>query len=244
MMKKMKKKKNWNKLVGTASNYLLIWLLIWKEMESTQLPLGWKERKQDDIKTELVGEVMIEGSIMYRLSSDRAGTNDIMDGRRAQVCLLVGKQRVCYVWKVNGKMRNRRTKMEHGNGSVRQNISIIHWNMGARMWERKIQEIEAVILQLNPDIFSISEANLKDELTGSERNIQGYRIYLPKSSVEHPISRIAVLVRDGLEVELVDKYMDDIVSAVWLKIGISGRKPVLLGNIYREHRYWNRTEAD
>ena len=80
---------------------------------------------------------------------------------------------------LSNKIRNRIIKMVNGNGSMCQNVTVLHWNLGSKLWQRKVIEIEAVTIQYSPDIFVISEANLLETLSESERKIPGYRIILP-----------------------------------------------------------------
>ena len=58
---------------------------------------------------------------------------------------------------------------------------------------------------------------------------------LPKTMTVHQIARIVMLVREGVQVNLQEQYMDSTVSAIWVKIG--GSKPMFLGVIYREHQH-------
>ena len=60
------------------------------------------------------------------------------------------------------KKLNKLTRIQNGNGlgTIRNHLLIAHWNMGAKYWKKKIEDIEAVTLQYRPDILIISEANL------------------------------------------------------------------------------------
>ena len=102
------------------------------------------------------------------------------------------------------KKLNKLTRILNGNinGIPRNIITVVHWNMGANFWQKKIEEIEAVILQYRPDIFIISESNLLVELKDYERDITGYTILLPLTTQLHMIARLVILVRDGLQVEV------------------------------------------
>ena len=91
--------------------------------------------------------------------------------------------------------------MENGNGSLRQHINSIHWNMGAKQWQKKRLEIKAVILQLSPDIFIITEDILKMDLKVEEKEIGGYTMLLPLSAEAHGLAIIVMLIREGVESE-------------------------------------------
>ena len=145
---------------------------------------------------------------------------------------------------MSSKARNKKIKSANGNGKLRQNISIIHWNMGSKAWQNKKTEIELVIMQQNPDIFIISEANLKNQLSENERGIPGFKLVLPKTAEARDMIRIVMLIREGIQYELLSDYMDTIVASIWIKIGAKGRKPLALAGIYREHRYLEQGPND
>ena len=142
-----------------------------------------------------------------------------------------------YRFFISNKIRNQNKKMENGNGQLRQHVNLIQWNMGAKQWQRKFLEIEAVILQFTPDIFIVTEANMKMSLDEHEKNIAGYSMILPLSADIHGLARMVMLVRDGVETKILKKYMDDKVAAVWIRIGAAGRKPMNICGMYREHRF-------
>ena len=48
---------------------------------------------------------------------------------------------------VSNKQRNKLQKMYNGNGHLGQNVTLVHWNMGAKVWDKKLLEIETMILQ-------------------------------------------------------------------------------------------------
>ena len=52
--------------------------------------------------------------------------------------------------------------------------------MGSRAWEKKVNEIEVVALQYEPDIIVITEANLKADLPVHERDIRDMICYYPE----------------------------------------------------------------
>ena len=49
--------------------------------------------------------------------------------------------------------------------------------------------------------------------------------------------RIVMLVRDGIDVKILNEYSDSSVAGIWVKLGARGRKPMVIGGIYREHRF-------
>ena len=65
----------------------------------------------------------------------------------------------------------------------------------------------------------------------------GYNIIHPKTIVSLGYSRIILLVREGVNVQLTEDLMDGIVSSIWIKVNKQGAKSLYLGGIYREHRH-------
>ena len=145
---------------------------------------------------------------------------------------------------MEGKDLNRKVKMENGNGQIRHNATVLQWNMGSKLWLKKKSEIENVLQQYRPEIFIITEANLKEELNEYERKIPGYDLLLPKTMSEHKIARIVVLVKEGVQIKLMEQFMDNMVSAIWFKIGTKGNKPMLVGAVYREHQHIYQIEPN
>ena len=82
----------------------------------------------------------------------------------------------------------------------------------------------------------ISEVNIFCEDHDYEINIQGYTIIQPKSIIFLGYSRIAVLVREGVQVETMDQLMDDEIASVWLKVSGRGLKTLHIGAVYRQHK--------
>ena len=143
----------------------------------------------------------------------------------------------CKLTGLSNKQRNKICKCYNGNGKIRQNLTVIHWNMGSRGWINKKEEIELVILQHHPDIYIITEANMKGTLSEEERDIPGYYQVLPRTIEARSLVRIVMLVKEGVEVETLKNLMTDDVASIWVKVGTKGRRPITIGAMYREHRY-------
>ena len=112
--------------------------------------------------------------------------------------------------------------------------STVHWNLGSTHWQRKLEKIEALILEKVPDLLFISEANLMADIPDNQRRIDGYRLVLPLTMDTMQYSRIVLLVREGLEVEVLTEHMSDKLACIFVKLGQRGRKPLIVGGIYRE----------
>ena len=179
-------------------------------------------------------------SLLGTVSADLRTRSGTVDRMETEGCVHWKEMRICRQVKMfatSNKMRNRMKKMENGNSSLRQNLTLIHWNMGAKMWTRKREEIEAVIAQYTPDVFIISESNLLETLEDYEKDIQGYQLLLPKTTEVQIVSRLVMLVRNGVEVKVMNEFMDTSLATIWIKVGAKGRRPMLIGSIYREHQF-------
>ena len=47
-------------------------------------------------------------------------------------------------------------------------------------------------------------------------------------------ARLILLVKEVIEVKILEEFMEKDISGIWVKLGQSGRKPLLVGSIYRE----------
>ena len=52
------------------------------------------------------------------------------------------------------------------NGNGKNSIQVLHWNLGARLWQNKVTEIQALVDELSPEHCFITEANLQAGLAG------------------------------------------------------------------------------
>ena len=133
-------------------------------------------------------------------------------------------------------MMNKLVKSRNGNRNDRTNLNIIHWNGGARKWENKLEEIESLVRERNPDLCYISEANLWSGLDPLNMNIPGYNLHFPNTmdSLQH--SRLVLLSKDDLIVkEIVDKTEKEL-AMIWVQIGASKKNSLLIGGMYRQHK--------
>ena len=94
-------------------------------------------------------------------------------------------------WSISNKLRNNTVKVRNGNG--KNSISILHWNMGGKQWQRKTLEIRQVLSTKSPDIFIVPEANLHVSIPLEEKAIEGYYMIEPLTRHVTQQSRLVVL---------------------------------------------------
>ena len=214
---------------------ILLWILGWT-LEIPQTLEQGKFRRQDHTKDWKGSDKFGSGEGPRQGTRSMCNWNELSTPPQLQSDIQPAGRYTAQTLALQNKIRNKLKKMETGNGNIRHNVTALHWNMGSKLWGKKKLEIEAVINQYKPEFFIITEANLKDTLTDCERNIVGYQMVLPETIKSHKIARIVMLVKDGMRVDRQALYMDQLVSAIWIKISVKGNKPVLLGAIYREHQ--------
>ena len=145
-------------------------------------------------------------------------------------------------WSPSPKERNKLMKMYNGN--VKGCINIMHWNLGSKRWEKKIDEVQLLVDQYSPDHLFISEANLFQDVPDHLTGIEGY-VMTRASTMEHlKYSRIVLLSKIGSAFTVEWNRMDKEVSSIWIKIGSRGNKSLRLGGIYREHTLIRQPEPN
>ena len=123
-------------------------------------------------------------------------------------------------------------------------MKLFHWNAGPKHWKRKLVDIELLILERDPDILVIMEANLMNETSEEERNIQGYEMILPLTMETLGYARVVMLIREGINYKVLDKCMDNRLACIYIQLGIPGRKSLNIGGIYREHHLLKQPDIE
>ena len=118
---------------------------------------------------------------------------------------------------------------------VKQTLRQTHWNAGNSWWENKGIEITVLILEEDPDMLIISEANRRDSIVPELKHIEGYYMITPNTSNSMGYSRLILLVKEGVRVNIMDDCMSDEIPAIWVKLVSRGRKPIVIGGLYRKH---------
>ena len=134
------------------------------------------------------------------------------------------------------KMMNKLVHSRNGNRINRNWVKLAHWNMGNKLWQNKRTDIEAVLLEKSPDLLYISEANLFDTVPEWERFITGYTLHLPLTMGKHKYSRLVLLVKEGVDVEVQNNMMHEDLAMIWVSVKSGGRKIMKVGGVYREHQ--------
>ena len=125
-------------------------------------------------------------------------------------------------WAPSNKIRNKDVKSYNGNR--KGNISVMHWNLGSKHWDKKRDEVQLLVDQLSPDLLFISEANLFSDTPAHLTEIEGYKMTKSKTMEGLNYSRILLLSREGLIFTTERDRMDRETSTIWIKIGSRGNR--------------------
>ena len=147
------------------------------------------------------------------------------------------------IW-LSNKQMNKKIKSTNGNRNSNSILKIIHWNGGARLWNNKIEEIEALLVEKQPDLCYISESNLWNDLDPDERFIPGYTIHYPNTMDSLFHARIILLSKKDLTVDLLPNLSDKESASIWCKVGRKKNSSLIVGGIYRQHQLLGRTRPD
>ena len=100
--------------------------------------------------------------------------------------------------------------------------------------EQKKIEVEALVLEEEPDLLFISEANMRDAIAPEFKFIEGYNLITPNTMRRMGYSRLVLFVREGVKLDVMENCMSDDLPAIWVKLTTRGRKPLVIGGLYRE----------
>ena len=130
---------------------------------------------------------------------------------------------------------NRLIHIKNGNRSRTSPIKVVHWNAGSSLWENKLLEIEILLLEKSPDLCFITEANLWESLPDWDRQLPGYYLIYPNTFTELKHVRIVLLVKNNMNIHILNDHMDNDIASIWIRIGTSKKTSVIIGGLYREH---------
>ena len=133
-------------------------------------------------------------------------------------------------WGMSHKKLNKIQKCKNGNG--KNTSTVYHWNLGSKHWIRKSDQIQAMVNDIQPDYVFISEANIWEDDPAHICNIDGYEMVKPLSANTMRFCRIILLVKIGMQFQLLPHLMNTEVASNWFKTGTSGlNKVVSTGSI-------------
>ena len=113
---------------------ILCWILVWTLKVDIPVERKPQPETSQNWETTLFDTKTTRGTLQkqYKLSGTMVNLETecfLLDGNRIQTGRLFGI--------MSSKKRNKLQRSMNGNGALRQNVSIIHWNLGSKTWLRK-----------------------------------------------------------------------------------------------------------
>ena len=115
-------------------------------------------------------------------------------------------------------------------------ILVLSFNI--RSMINKLEELENIILQLDPDIICLTETWLDDTTPKTYNPIDGYTLIRKDRTEEFKTKHnkkkgggVAILHKNKLRVDIKPKLCDDVEDILWVQV--KTKQPFLLGTIYK-----------
>ena len=158
-----------------------------------------------------------------------------------------------YNFGIKASHKNNNNKLAHTIHGNRRNLgyNYLGWNCDKGfLSQHKIEDLKIATEKYKPHVIGIAEIDIKrrenednentftffsTEQVHSMFSIEGYKIILPDSWLEHNIARVIVYVKDDLKVKVKHLNVDkNHLQSILLEIGFGKSKPHLFNYYYRE----------
>ena len=117
---------------------------------------------------------------------------------------------------------------------IKKGIKNFHLNI--RSLKNKVNEVKHIVKDEMPDIFGLSEVELKrEDVTENSLKLPGYTILFPKSWETYGYARVVMYVKNSFHHEHVKTLEDDSFQSIWIKGNRKNCKPIYFCHAYREH---------
>ena len=131
----------------------------------------------------------------------------------------------------NKKTQNKTAHAKNGN----QNLILLNWNKGNSKYCNRIDTIKQIILQHNPHIFCIQEANIYRDDDIRMYQIPGYYLEIDKLLKSKGLARVITYVSHKIRYKRLHTLESDIEPVIWLEImKQGGNKTLKIQNYYRQ----------
>ena len=131
---------------------------------------------------------------------------------------------------------NFKARYTNGNKQNKKGIKNLHLNI--RSLSNKVCEIKTIVKEQTPNIFGISECELRKvngKFDEEKLKVPGYDLLFPKSWKIHGFARVVVYVKKNFQYQQVHDLEDDLIQSVWLKGSFKNSKSIYFCHCYREH---------
>ena len=137
---------------------------------------------------------------------------------------------------ISSSNNNKKCHILNGNiGKSKNTLKILHWNKGPAYLQNKCNDMNYVLDRYNPDIFSVSEANMvihRDN--GDIGYLCNYNFEITDQMANVELSRQILIINK----QIIYKRRKDLESkfdcCIWIEIQLKGQKPLLVMGGYRQ----------
>ena len=129
---------------------------------------------------------------------------------------------------------NKAMHLTTGNRYKGHSIALCHWNKGSSLFINKINELNILINENKPDIFSVSEANYQLINPQIPNELSNFYIEANKMSPKSTFSRQILLINKSLQYKRRTDLESDLLSTVWIEVSLPKSKPILIMGGYRQ----------
>ena len=114
-------------------------------------------------------------------------------------------------------------------------LSLVHWNKGKSLFHNKTNDIDHILSQHKPHIFSLCEANTDMSINDTPFNTYlDYKIEHTKMAILTNRSCNILLIKDDIIYNRHHDLEDDTTSTIWIEVKFPKNKPILVSSIYRQ----------
>ena len=103
--------------------------------------------------------------------------------------------------------------------------------------KQKNQKLKLLLLNQSQILLFVSEANLRTNISDEVKHVEGYYLITPKTDLHMGYSRLVLLAREGVKLTIMNDCMAEDLPTIWVKLTSRGRKPLVIGGIYREFHH-------
>ena len=132
---------------------------------------------------------------------------------------------------------NKYNYAKYGNRDHNQHknrgLNLVQWNKGNSLITNRLHDIHELINTYKPDILSLSEANLNNNVGDIQLNIPGYKIERPLCSQKTNNARCILIIKDSINYKCRLDLENYINTSIWVQIHIPGKKAILINGGYR-----------
>ena len=130
------------------------------------------------------------------------------------------------------------------NGNIRKILKIMTWNKANGTFDYKLDDIKELISKHKPDIFVVTELNLKKTDFQYITNINNYNFEHDQLLEKNCISRVGMWIKKKLVFKREKKHEVSEDPMVTISVGYPHKRKVLISGIYRQwKRIYDNKEA-